>query len=190
MQPHLASVCHDSHGEWEPRTLAEALRSPEREHWEKANLSEHQSLDENNVFTVVPRPSDKHVIGTTVVFKKKFDQHCNPPRYKVRVGARRDRQLPGIEYSDTHAPVVDKTSVTMFLTILASIGLQMSQFDVKPLCIWHIIITIDCVSNCHLRAKKEEIKNILWDAVREVYFKKLDSHFDKWSRACPDFYYA
>ena len=101
MQPHLASICQDSHGEWEPRTLDEALRSPEREHWEQANLSEHQSLDENNVFTVVPRPPDKHVIGTTVVFKKKFDQHGNLSRYKVRVCARGDRQLPGIGYSDT-----------------------------------------------------------------------------------------
>ena len=44
--PHLAFMCHDSHSDWEPRSLAEALRSPEREQWEKANLSEHQSLDE------------------------------------------------------------------------------------------------------------------------------------------------
>ena len=88
-------------------------------------------MDENNVFTVVPRPSDKHVIGTTVVFKKKFDQHGNLSRYKVRVCARGDRQLPGIEYSDTYAPVVDKTSVRIFLTISASLCLQMSQFDVE-----------------------------------------------------------
>ena len=39
--------------------------------------------------------------------------------------------MPGFEYSDTYAPVVDKTSVRIFLTISASLGLQMSQFDVK-----------------------------------------------------------
>ena len=96
----------------------------------EALQSELDSLEENKVMEVVPMPSDKHVLGCMPIFSKKHNQFGEVERYKCRIVALGNKQIPGLEYHDTYAPV-DKTSVRLFLTLSAALGLKITQFDVR-----------------------------------------------------------
>ena len=120
-----------SHHDWIPRTVKQALSCGEPEQYNQALNLEIDSLLENEAFEVVKRPSNKHLLGCKTIFSKEYDQHGNLDRYKCRIVALGNHQIEGIEYHDTYAPVIDKVSVKVFLSMAASMGLRISQFDVK-----------------------------------------------------------
>ena len=114
----------------EPTSIEEALNSPFSTQWQQAIISEINSINDNNTWTLVRRPSDRKVIGTKFVFKLK-DSETPTPRFKARLVARGYTQVPGLDYTDTFAPVVKATSVRLILAIAASKHLLLYQFDVE-----------------------------------------------------------
>ena len=130
-QPHLASVVELQHNEWIPKNAKQALSCPESEGYAEVLGSEIESLVENEVFRVVPRPKNKHIIECKLIFSKKYDQFGNLERYKCRIVALGNHQIPGVEYHDTFAPVRDKASVRLFLSLSVAFGHITTQFDAK-----------------------------------------------------------
>jgi hypothetical protein len=55
----------------------------------------------NDVWTLVPRPSDQNVIDTKWIFKNKFDEHVTVIRNKVRLVAQGYTQVEGIDFDET-----------------------------------------------------------------------------------------
>ena len=55
----------------------------------------------NNVWNLVPRPSDQTIIGTRWVFKNKLDEHGNIIRNKARLVVQGYNQDEGIDYDET-----------------------------------------------------------------------------------------
>ena len=53
----------------EPRTISEALQDDD---WYNAMKEEIEQIEKNKILTLVPRPSDKNVIGTKRVFRNKL----------------------------------------------------------------------------------------------------------------------
>ena len=128
--PEVASVV-SLDPEWVPRTVKQARSCSESDEYMEALQSELDSLEENRVMEVVPAPTDKHVLGCMPIFSKKYNQFGEVDRYKCRIVALGNKQIPGLEYHDTYAPVIDKASVRIFLTMSAALGLKITQFDVK-----------------------------------------------------------
>ena len=85
----------------------------------------------NNVWKLVPRPSNKTVIGTKWVFRNKLDEHGTVTRNKARLVAQGYRQEEGIDYDETFAPVARLEAIRLFLAFAAHKGFKVYQMDVK-----------------------------------------------------------
>jgi hypothetical protein len=112
----------------EPSSIDEALRSPHAPQWLEALSTEMDSLNANDTWTLVPRPLDRKVIGTKPVFRVK-DAETSTPRFKARIVAQGYSQIPGLDYTDTFAPVVKATSLRVLLAIAFILHLLIYQFD-------------------------------------------------------------
>ncbi|TMC16799.1 MAG: hypothetical protein E6J34_19505, partial [Chloroflexi bacterium] len=112
----------------EPSSIEEALRSPHATQWLEAYHIENNSLEANGTWTLVPRPVDRKVIGTKVVFRLK-DAETPTPRFKARIVAQGYTQIPGLDYTDTFAPVVKAASIRILFAIAFILQLLIFQFD-------------------------------------------------------------
>ena len=66
----------------EPKNVAEAVKD---ESWVKAMNEELDQIEKNQTWELVPRPSQKNVIGTKWVFKNKLDENGKIIRNKARL---------------------------------------------------------------------------------------------------------
>eukprot|EP00253_Pinus_taeda_P004967 PITA_04967 len=68
-------------------------------------LEEYDSIIKNNVWEVVPRPTDKSVVGLRWLFKVKHEGDGGIKKYKARFVAKGFSQVEGIDNEETFAPV-------------------------------------------------------------------------------------
>jgi hypothetical protein len=114
-----------------PRTIPEALRSKYKEQWEKAIQSELKTIHENSTWTLVKAPEGAHILPSTWSFNIWYDENGLPIKFKARLCARGDRQLPGIEYDEAYSPVADFRTFRTLMAIAAKDDLELHQLDVK-----------------------------------------------------------
>src|SRR4051812_6756396 len=103
----------------EPANYEEAMMSPDSEKWLEAMKSELGSMSENQVWTLVDPPSDRKVVESKWIFKKKTDADGNVTVYKARLVAKGFRQVQGIDYYETFYPVAMFKSIRILLAIVA-----------------------------------------------------------------------
>jgi Reverse transcriptase (RNA-dependent DNA polymerase). len=124
-------ICSSRHEESDPVTMREALGRNDSEHWKVAMREELESLHDNDVWDLVDKPKNRHVIDTRWVFKIKRDEDGNPERYKARLVARGFTQQYGLDYDETFCPVVRFETVRALLALSAAQGLSLHQMDIK-----------------------------------------------------------
>ena len=66
---------------------------------------ELSEFERNQVWNLVPRPSNKTVIGTKWMFRNKLDANGTVTHNKARLVAQGYRQEEGIDYDETFAPM-------------------------------------------------------------------------------------
>jgi len=114
-----------------PKTIAEAQASPEWPEWEKAVLAELDQLKTMNVWELVDRPEGRIPIGNKWVLIKKYNKNGELQKYKARLVAKGYSQIPGMEYTDTYAPVVRLETIRTILSLAVSQDWEIQQMDVK-----------------------------------------------------------
>jgi hypothetical protein len=114
-----------------PKSYADALRSPQWQHWKEAISAEYQALIENGTWELVPRPKDAPVVGSRWVFTIKYDKDGNLSRYKARFVCKGFTQTEGIDYFDTYSPVVHITSLRMILALACKNDWDLISMDIK-----------------------------------------------------------
>ena len=87
----------------EPRTVSEAIQDDD---WYNAMNEEIAQIEKNKTWTLVPRPTNKNVIGTKWVFRNKLDENGEITRNKARLVYKGYAQEEGLDYGETFAPVV------------------------------------------------------------------------------------
>ncbi|KAI3770443.1 hypothetical protein L6452_01576 [Arctium lappa] len=112
----------------EPKKTDDALRDP---NWVSAMQEELTEFSRKKVWNLVPRPSDKTVIGTKWVFRNKLDEHGTVTRNKARLVAQGYRQEEGIDYDETFAPVARLEAIRLFLAYAVYKDFIVYQMDVK-----------------------------------------------------------
>ena len=65
-------------------TVDDALSSPNKQRWKDTMDKEMQSIHENDVWSLVPLPSNRKAIGCKWVFKKKIGSDGSIECYKAR----------------------------------------------------------------------------------------------------------
>jgi hypothetical protein len=111
-------------------TWDQAINGPDREGYLEACRKELKTLsEEKDAWDVVDHEDWMNVLPTTWAFKcKRYPDGCIR-KLKARFCARGDRQVEGIDFFDTFAPVINWTSVRLLLILSAILGLSTKQVD-------------------------------------------------------------
>ena len=112
----------------EPKNIGEALKDDD---WIQAMQEELNQFERNKVWTLVPRPEDRHIIGTRWVFRNKLDDSGTVIRNKARLVAQGYNQQEGIDYDETFAPIARIEAIRLLIAYAAHKGFKLFQMDVK-----------------------------------------------------------
>ncbi|MCI04331.1 putative reverse transcriptase (RNA-dependent DNA polymerase), partial [Trifolium medium] len=112
----------------EPTTVDEALSY---DVWIVAMQEELNQFEINDVWSLVPKPSQKNIIGTKWVFRNKLNEQGEVVRIKARLVAQGYSQQEGIDYTETFAPVARLEAIRLLLSYAVNHGITLYQMDVK-----------------------------------------------------------
>ncbi|GJV20641.1 retrovirus-related pol polyprotein from transposon TNT 1-94 [Tanacetum coccineum] len=101
------------------------------EGWIIAMQEELNHFKRNKVWTLVPLPNGKTIIGTKWIYRNKMDEYGIVIKNKARLVAQGYKQEEGIDYDETFAPVARLEAIRIFLAYDAYIGFMVYQMDVK-----------------------------------------------------------
>ena len=80
---------------------------------------------------MVPRPTDKNVVGTKWVFRNKLDENVEFTRNKERLVSKGYAQEEGLDYGENFAPIARMEGVKTLLAYASYKGFKVFQMDVK-----------------------------------------------------------
>jgi histone deacetylase 1/2 len=113
-----------------PKTAREAMESSESTFWIKAMEDELQSFNDCNAWTLVVPQARSKIVGNKWVFKTKQ----NPDGtllYRARLVAKGYTQTYGVDYYETFAPVVKRSTLRLLFSVAVNSDLKVSHLDVK-----------------------------------------------------------
>jgi len=111
-------------------TWDEAMNGPNQEGYWESCLKEISTLqDSMQSWEVVSRESWMNVLPSTWAFKCKRYPSGEVRKLKARFCVRGDRQIEGVDYFDTFAPVVNWTTVRIMLIMSIILNLSTKQVD-------------------------------------------------------------
>ena len=116
----------------EPNSYQEAMMDADIDKWYGAALEEVTSLEANDMWELIDRPTYQKAIGCRWIFKRKAGiAGVEPPRYKGRLVAKGYSQKEGVDYQEIFAPVVKHVSIRYILSAFAYYDMKLQQMDVK-----------------------------------------------------------
>ena len=161
----------------EPTSYANAIASPCSENWKDAMKEELESLHENEVWEVVPKPTHRKIIDGKWVFKVKGNAQGQIERYKARYVARGFSQVQGLDFDEVFAPVARYDSLRLLLAISANRKWRPRQLDIKTAFLYGILkeevymqLPEGCRGDGHVALLKRSIYG-LKQSPREWYFR-------------------
>ncbi|XP_075077380.1 uncharacterized protein LOC142164102 [Nicotiana tabacum] len=125
-EAHLPSQL--SFSQIEPKNIKEVLKDAD---WIIAMQDELHQFERNSVWNLVPRPSDRTIIGTRWVFKNKLDEFGNTTRNKARLVVQGYNQEEGIDYDETFAPIARMEVIRILIAFASHMEFKLFQKDVK-----------------------------------------------------------
>jgi hypothetical protein len=114
-----------------PKSLKQAMQSKYAKQWAMAVVDEWLSVIANNTWELVDHKPWMKVIPCKWVFVVKVDERGIPVRFKARLVAGGHRQVEGIDYDETYAPVSRMTTLRILLGVAACKGWIVHQLDIK-----------------------------------------------------------
>jgi len=120
----LVGECVES----EPSSFEEAVKQPV---WVDAMVEEYDSIIQNSVWDVVPRPQDKSVVSSRWLYKVKQVADGSVEKHKARFVSRGFSQAEGIDYDETFVLVARYSFIRSMLALSAQMGWKIHQMDVK-----------------------------------------------------------
>lgn len=111
-------------------TWDQAMNGPDQAGYWEACKKELQTLTESkDAWDVVDRQDWMNVLPSTWAFKCKRYPDGSVRKLKARFCARGDKQIEGVDYFDTFAPVVNWTTIRLLLILSIILGLSTRQVD-------------------------------------------------------------
>ena len=115
----------------DPESYEEAISSVDRDEWQAAMQAEMEAITSVGTFELVPPPRDRKPIGCKWVYRVKRDASGEISHYKARLVAQGFAQKPGIDFTETFAPVAKTDSIRLLLAFAAANNFEIHQVDVK-----------------------------------------------------------
>jgi len=120
----------------EPKSVIEALNGAEKKWWKLSGIAEVNNFLSRYVWKFILKSSttDRKLVGTKVVFKKK-DEIDGIVRFKTRIVTLEYMQIPGVDYTEKFSPVACDTSIRIVLALVLyyydSHGWRAQSMDVE-----------------------------------------------------------
>jgi histone deacetylase 1/2 len=111
-----------------PVSHHDALHEPA---WRNAISKEFSALSQKNMWTLVPCPPGRNIVGSRCIFKTKHRLDGSVEKHKARLVARGFTQQNNIDFDDTFSLVVKTATIHLVLSIAASRGWALRQVDVS-----------------------------------------------------------
>lgn len=166
----------DSHDEVEdpepdftPNTWRQAMSCKNAAHWMRAAEDEIRGMQLSNSYMLVPRPTgpNSNVIDSKWVWKKKLDHFGRVKRFRARLVARGFKQIEGVDFFETFAPVMRYKSLLILLAWAAAHDYEVRHLDVPKAFLQAMLdedIFMEQPEGCH-----NGDQNWVWKLLRSVY---------------------
>lgn len=125
------ALAMESNTSFTPDQYKDAVTCPEAEEWMVAIKEEYDSLIENETWELVRCPEGTIPIKTRWTFVTKPAVNGQPPRRRARLVAKGFSQRPGIDFTETFAPVVTHDTMRIVMSLIAHLDMDMEQLDIK-----------------------------------------------------------
>nr|GEZ96283.1 uncharacterized mitochondrial protein AtMg00810-like [Tanacetum cinerariifolium] len=99
--------------------------------WFQAMQDEIHEFDRLQVWELVPQPDCVLIIALKWIYKVKLDEHGDVLKNKARLVAKGYRQVEGIDFEESFAPVAHIEAIRIFIANAASKNMTIYQMDVK-----------------------------------------------------------
>ena len=100
---------------------------------------ELKSLNENDVWDVIPKPVGRKIVASRWVYKANGNDQGEVERYKAQLVAKAFSQIIGQDYDEIFTPMVRYDSLTLSLALSACKGWRPRQLDVKTAVLYGIL---------------------------------------------------
>lgn len=107
------------------------LQGPDANAWQNAVKDELRAHLKNDTWKIVPLKKDSNVIGSKMILKCKYKPSGELERRKARLVARGFAQRPGLDFTETYAPVTKLSSIRLLLALSVEEDLHINQLDVS-----------------------------------------------------------
>jgi hypothetical protein len=126
---HLMGITSPMYSNSDPYSVQDALSRPDGKQWWLAMCKEFESLEKRHVGDIVKRnevPKNRRLIGNRWVFKLKDDG-----TYRAQTVAKGFSQIPGVDFTENFAPVVNDVTFRIALSSKILFGLNAEQYDIE-----------------------------------------------------------
>ena len=123
---HVTYHCYFA--QFESKKVEEVLQDG---NWVELMHEELNQFVRNDVWELVPRPENVHVIGTKWIFKNKTDEDGEIIQNKSRLVAQGYTQAEGVDFDESFAPVASLKSICILMSIACTVNFKLYQMDVK-----------------------------------------------------------
>ena len=110
----------------------EVMKSKYKDEWMRAMQSEMKSLRDHDTWRLVNMPPGKKAVGCKWVYKIKRNPSDEIVKFKARLVAKGFTQRPGIDYTETFAPVARKESLTRLVKLPSFVSATESRIGQLP----------------------------------------------------------
>jgi hypothetical protein len=120
------------HGVKIPRSYQEAMSLPEAEQWQAACNEEIDSLNRSEAYGLEDDPPpDVTVLPCMWIFDVKLNEAGVIVRFKARLVAQGNHQIPGVDFGETFDPVCSQATRKTFFAVGAEEDWEIHQVDIK-----------------------------------------------------------
>jgi hypothetical protein len=115
-----------------PKTLAEAMASPQADKWKEAMQEEIRCQGEHQTWELTDLPAGARALPCKWVFAVKMSADgTTVERYKARLVVKGFAQVEGVDYFDVYAPVCKFAALRGLLAVAAAQDLEVYHVDIK-----------------------------------------------------------
>ncbi|TPX49944.1 DNA-directed DNA polymerase [Synchytrium endobioticum] len=114
-----------------PKTYASAIQSDECTQWQNAMSEEVAALRANNTWELVQAPPGAHILPGKWVYVVKYDEKGDVDRFKARWVVQGNRQVDGVDYTETFAPTSHLPSLRILISLVAAYNWYASTLDIS-----------------------------------------------------------